>query len=194
MSESDAEPIAVSPPQARAVPSLGLLYWAHFIVGATGFGGSMPWLRRMMVEQRNWLSAEEFNDAIAISQFLPGPNVFNLIVVLGPRFHGFAGVVAMTVGIMTMPFLFALGIGALYAQYGDLPAAKDAMRGIAPVAAGLMLTLGFKTAMAPSLRSILAIFAVLTFIAVAYYRIGLPLVLASLAPFAIAAAWWRNKK
>jgi chromate transporter len=32
----------------------------------------------MLVEERGWMTAEAFNDAYALCQFLPGPNVFNL--------------------------------------------------------------------------------------------------------------------
>jgi Chromate transport protein ChrA len=29
----------------------------------------------MLVEERGWMTPEEFNDAYALCQFLPGPNV-----------------------------------------------------------------------------------------------------------------------
>lgn len=175
----------------RAVPSPQELFWAYLVLGASSFGGSIVWMRYMLVEQRRWLTADEFNDALSISQFLPGPNVFNLIVVLGPRFGGAKGIVASTLGIMALPFVFAIGIGALYSLYGDQPAAKAAMRGVAPIAAGLMLALGFKVALSPTLRSVLALFAVATFIAVAYFRVSLLGVLVTLAPLAIFVAWRR---
>ena len=177
---------------APAAPSLAMIFWAYFVVGASSFGGSLVWMRYMLVEQRRWLAAEEFNDALAISQFLPGPNVFNLLVVLAPRFRGLAGVIAATIAIMAMPFLFAIAVGTLYTLYGDQPTAKAAMNGVAPVAAGLMLSLGVKTAMAPSMRGVLALFAIATFVAVAWFRISLPMVLITLAPLAVLVAWRRK--
>jgi chromate transporter len=164
------------------------LAWVHFMVGATGFGGSIVWLRQVMVEQKRWLSAEEFNEAMSVSQFLPGPNVFNLMVVLARRMHGVPGVALSALAIMAMPFLFALALGTLYVRYGDLPAARLAMRGIAPVAAGLMLSMGVKIAEAPGLRSPLALVAVLTFVAVAFVRVPLPLVLLTMAPLGVVIA------
>ena len=51
----------------------------------------LPWARRMFVEEKRWMTAEEFNDAYALCQFLPGPNVVNLSVVFGSRMRGATG-------------------------------------------------------------------------------------------------------
>ena len=48
----------------------------------------LAWSRRMLVEQRQWMTPEEFNDAYALCQFLPGPNVVNLSVVFGRSIRG----------------------------------------------------------------------------------------------------------
>jgi chromate transporter len=42
----------------------------------------------MLVEERRWMSAEEFNAQLGLCQFLPGPNVINLAVVVGKRYQG----------------------------------------------------------------------------------------------------------
>ncbi len=46
-------------------PSLGELFKAFLIVSISGFGGALPWARRMIVDQRRWMTAEEFNEAFA---------------------------------------------------------------------------------------------------------------------------------
>ena len=58
--------------------SLAALFAGFFRIGMIGFGGVLPWARRMLVEQRKWLTAQEFTDLLALCQFLPGPNVVNL--------------------------------------------------------------------------------------------------------------------
>jgi chromate transporter len=176
-------PPATSPP--LVTPTLLQLFRVYFMVGATGFGGSVVWLRRIFVEKNRWLAADDFNDALSLSQFLPGPLVFNYIVIIGRHFHGLRGMIASSIALMTMPFVFAITLGTLYARYGDMPAIQGVLRGIAPVAAGLLLSLGFKTASSPVLRSPLALFAVLTFVAVAFFRVSLPMVLIVIAPVSI---------
>jgi len=186
MSEPQTAPAtAPADPAPRPVPSLREMAWAYFMIGATGFGGAMPWLRRTLVEQRRWLTPDEFNDALAFSQFLPGPLAFNLIVVVGRRFHGARGILVSTVAIMVAPMFYSCAVGALYARFGDLPVVQDAMRGVAPVAAGLMLTFGIKTAAARSLRSTLAIVVAVTFVLVVWFRLGLFVVLLSVIPLSL---------
>jgi len=48
----------------------------------------MPFARRMLVEERRWLNAEEFTDVLSLCQLLPGPNIVNVAVCVGARFHG----------------------------------------------------------------------------------------------------------
>ena len=45
----------------------------------------------MFVEEKRWMTAEEFNDVYALCQFLPGPNVVNLTAVFGSRMRGPTG-------------------------------------------------------------------------------------------------------
>ena len=42
----------------------------------------------MFVEEKRWMTAEEFNDVYALCQFLPGPNIVNLTAVFGSRMRG----------------------------------------------------------------------------------------------------------
>lgn len=176
----------------RPAPGLAELFREVFIVGATGFGGAIVWLRRALVERRRWLTADEFNEALSLGQFLPGPNIFNVLALLGRHFHGLRGIAVMTVAIMLAPMVFAMILGALYVQYGELPAVKALMRGVAPVAAGLVLTLGLKTALSKLLRNEIAILSVLTFVAVALLRFGLPATMAVMGPLAVLVAWRRT--
>ena len=77
-----------------AQPSVGALFGAFFLIGLTGFGGVLPWARRMLIERRGWLGEREFTDLLPLAQLLPGPNVSNLATIVGRRFHGPAGAAA----------------------------------------------------------------------------------------------------
>ena len=46
------------------------------------------------------MTPEEFNDAYALCQLLPGPNVINLSVVFGSRIRGTAGAVVALLGLL----------------------------------------------------------------------------------------------
>src|SRR5262249_60279672 len=113
-----------------AGPSVADLFIRFPQVGASGFGGVMPWARRMLVEERRWLSDEEFSEALSLCQVLPGPNIVNMAVCVGTRFRGAPGAVAAFLGLMCAPFAIILVLGALFTHYGDLPAISAAFRGI----------------------------------------------------------------
>ena len=49
------------------------LFVGFLKVGMSGFGGVMPFARRMLVEERRWLTEHEFTEVLSLSQFLPGP-------------------------------------------------------------------------------------------------------------------------
>ena len=87
---------AAPPPAFR--PSLAELFRAFAVVSISAFGGALPWARRMIVEQKRWMTTEEFNETFALSQFLPGPNVINFSVVFGARFGGPSGAAVALAG------------------------------------------------------------------------------------------------
>lgn len=158
----------------------------------SGFGGVLPWARRTLVEKRRWLAPDEFTDMIGLCQFLPGPNIVNVSVCVGARFHGVSGVLAAFAGLMIAPFFLVLGLGMLYTLYGHLAAVESLFRGISAAAAGLVVSMGLKMASSRQLRSLLAVFVVITFVGIAVLRLPLVIVLLAIAPLSIAAAWWRR--
>jgi chromate transporter len=98
---------ATHPPTPRA------LFTGFLGIGVSGFGGVMPWARRLLVEQRRWLTADEFTDMLSLCQFLPGPNIVNVAVAVGARFCGARGVLAGLAGLMIVPFAIVIDLRPL---------------------------------------------------------------------------------
>jgi chromate transporter len=178
---------------SRARPGMRELFLAFAGVSVMGFGGVMPWARRMLVEQRNWLNPLEFNEAYSLSQFLPGGNILNLAVVIGQRFRGAAGALVAVAGLLAGPVVIVSLVGLLYLRYGDSEAVHGALAGVAAGAAGLILSMAAKMA-EPLLRARavppLAL-ALAVFVAIGLAELSLALVLAVLVPVSVALAWWR---
>jgi len=179
---------------ARRAPTVSELFLGFFSVGVSGFGGVLPFARRMIVEKRRWLTAEEFTDLWSLCQFLPGPNIVNMSIALGLRYRGLPGALAGSLGLLGAPFFIMVGVGALYMQYGSVPQVKSVLAGISSVAAGLVLAMAIKMANTPRVRSWMAVFAVAAFTAIALARLPLASVLAVLAPVSIVAAWLRMRR
>lgn len=174
-------------------PGAAELFLRFTQVGVVGFGGVMPWARRMLVEERRWLSAEEFTDALSLCQLLPGPNIVNMAVCVGTRFRGARGALAALMGLMSAPFAIVLALGALFTQYGQLAPVASAFRGISAAAAGLVVAMGIKMAASRRLRSAMAAFTLATFVAIAIVRLPLGVFLLVAAPASVAAAVWRRR-
>jgi chromate transporter len=174
-------------------PSLIELFFAFATVSVVGFGGVLPWARRMIVEQRRWMSAEEFNQAFSLSQFLPGPNVVNFSVVFGSRFGGAAGAAVALIGLLGPPVVIIIILGALYSMFGDLAALGRALTGISAAAVGLLAAMVAKMAMPLFRRGLhwAPLIAGFAFVAVGPLHWPLPWVLLALAPVSIALAWLR---
>lgn len=187
-------PDTPAPPPSCTPPSCGQLFTGFTRVGLSGFGGVLPWARRMLVEERRWLSGEEFTILLGLCQFLPGPNVVNLAVVVGQRFHGAAGAWAAGGGLLCAPFLIALLLAELYGEFGHLPAVADALRGITAVGAGLLIAMAIKMIGTLRFRRLLLPFTALAFIAVALLRWPMPPVMIGLAVISVALTYQRLGK
>ena len=174
-------------------PSPRELFLRFTQVSLSGFGGVMPFARRMLVEERRWLNAEEFTDLLSLCQLLPGPNIVNVSVCVGARYHGVRGALAAFAGLMLAPFMIILALGTLYTQYGHLPAVSAAFRGVSAAAAGLVVAMALKMAASRRLRSAMALFAVVTFVGIALMRLPLVFFLLGAAPLSVVAAFWRAR-
>ena len=91
--------------EERARPRSRALFIAFLKVGLTGFGGVMPFAHRMLVHKERWLTEREFVNLLALCQFLPGPNVVNLSIIVGLQFDGPRGAFAAFAGLILMPML-----------------------------------------------------------------------------------------
>jgi chromate transporter len=167
------------------VPSLGSLFIGFLSIGICGFGGVLPWARRMVVEQRHWLTSGEFTELLGLCQFLPGPNIINLSVALGARFHGALGSVTAFAGLMSAPMAIVLVLGAVYGRFGQLPAVQHLFIGLAAAASALVLATALRIAAPLRHRPVGILIAAATFVAIAMLRVPLPVVLLVMVPISV---------
>ncbi|KLK90636.1 hypothetical protein AA309_24675 [Microvirga vignae] len=169
------------------------LFMAFCSVGLSGFGGVLPWARRMLVEQRRWLTDEEFTNIVSLCQFLPGPNITNVSICVGARFGGFRGAIAAVSGILFVPVIIVILLAMLYDAYGHIKPVQDAFRGISSAAAGLIVAMALKMAY-PLHRSVRAmVFMALAIAAVLILKLPLIWILLTLVPLSIAVAWMMRR-
>ena len=172
-------------------PNLLDLFLAFSGIALMGFGGVLPWARRMLVEQRRWLSADEFAEVLSLGQFLPGGNIVNVAVVVGGRLCGPLGAFAAVIGLMAAPTVVVILAGSLYIRYQSVPSVHGALTGMAAAAIGLIVSMGVKMLQPLVAKRALVplLFVILTFVAVGVFKVSLPLAVVVLAPLSTAFAW-----
>lgn len=125
---------------AREKVSVFDIFIAFLTIGATSFGGVVPYLRDGLVAKRHWVNDKEFVELLSISQSLPGLNATNMAVLLGDRLKGWMGAVAGVVGMCLPGAVIMLVAGILYRIRGDHALTTYMLKGVAAAAAGLLLS------------------------------------------------------
>ena len=175
----------VSPPRTLTELVLGFLS-----IGARSFGGVLPWAHRVMVEERRWLTPADFAETIGLCQFLPGPNIGNASIVLGKRWFGVRGALVAFLGLVALPFVWVLALGAIYADYASVPMVKGIVTGVGAAGAGLFIGTAIKLGRALVRKPAALVLVAGCFLAVALARVSLLYVL----PVALAVAIVASRK
>lgn len=140
------------------------------------------------------MTQDEFNDAYALCQFLPGPNIINLSVVFGRQIGGLPGAAAALLGLVGPGFAIMAFFAWLYTVFGDLDALRRMFTGVAAAAAGLTVSTSAKMAgsMVKGRLGFAALVAFGILIAVGIVRWPIYWVLLVAIPLSIALAWWKR--
>jgi len=181
-------------PRAVAEPRAGRdglidLFLAFLQISLSGFGGAINWAHHALVEQRRWMSDEDFTETLSLCQFLPGPNIVNFAMCLGQRQHGLSGALAALAGVVVVPLGIFIALGALYTRFGQLAVIHGILSGISAAAAGFMISVAVRIAGPHRRRPWSAVFGGAAFIGMGFFKFPLVYVLLCLAPPSIAVAW-----
>jgi chromate transporter len=188
MSEAAVGPVA-APPSPSA---LQLAFTFNRIALASFGGGLSAWSRQIVVEDRGWMTDEEFLSAMTICRVLPGANQVNLAVFVGTKLSGALGALAAVGGLLALPIMIVLGLGALYLAYRNDASVQAALRGVIAASVALSLSMAYKTGR-KELRSLPAwlLFGA-AFLFSAIFRVPLLALLAVLIPAGLFWAWPRR--
>jgi chromate transporter len=173
---------------AAAAPSLAALCLGFLELGLIGFGGVLPFARRLIVERRGWLDAQEFADLLGLCQILPGGNIINLSVAVGLQFHGPFGAFACVMALISVPAVLVVGVGSLYAEYAHVPVVRNLFAGVAAAAAGLLIAMALRLAQPLARTPLLALLGLACFAAIALLRLPMLPVVLVLAPLGVLIA------
>jgi chromate transporter len=170
---------------AAAEVSIGQIFLEFLIIGATSFGGVVPYLRGSLVTKRHWVDDKEFVEMLSISQSLPGLNATNMAILVGEKLRGAMGSIAAIIGICLPGAVLMYIVGIFYRMHGDHIWVTAALKGVAAAAVGLILS----TVVSMSKKSLSGkfdfIFIALTVIAVNRLHLGVPRTLVAVGLLAV---------
>lgn len=173
----------IIPLEQEIHPNSQELFMGFMKLGLMGFGGVLPLAHRMIVDDRKWLTIEEFTHLLGVCQLLPGGNIINMSVAIGYQFQGVKGAISAVVGLISAPTLIVILLYELYAQFQSIPTVKHMLEGLAAAAAGLLFAMGLKM-LRPIMKRYMTWFTIaLTFVFMLVIKI--PLLLTFLILFAI---------
>ena len=115
------------------------MYWesfkTFFKIGAFTFGGGyamIPIIESEIVENRKWISKDEFVDLIAVAQSCPGVFAINLSTFIGYKIKRVPGAICTTLATALPSFIIILLIALFFHSFQDNPVVESIFKGIRP--------------------------------------------------------------
>lgn len=125
----------------KPVYSLNQLILYFLKLGTIGFGGPpalVSYMHRDLVEDRKWISDEDYKEGMALSQLAPGPLAAQLAIYLGYVDYKILGATLVGVAFVLPSFLMVVVLGFAYVRFGGLPWMQAVFYGIGAAVIGII--------------------------------------------------------
>lgn len=116
-------------------------------LGYSGFGGPVAlvnYMHRDLVEERKWISEDEYKEGLALSQLAPGPMASQLSIYLGYVHYGILGATICGVLFVIPSFIMVLLLGIAYKLYGGLTWMQAVFYGVGASVIGIIVMSSYK--------------------------------------------------
>ena len=116
-------------------------------LGTWGFGGPVAlvgYMHRDLVENKKWISEDDYKEGLALSQLAPGPLAAQLSIYLGYVHYRILGATLAGLAFVLPSFLMVIGIGYAYVSYGGLPWMQAVFYGVGSAVIGIIAISSYK--------------------------------------------------
>jgi chromate transporter len=116
-------------------------------LGTWGFGGPVAlvgYMHRDLVEQKGWLTEEEYKEGLALAQLAPGPLAAQLGIYIGFVHHGLIGATLAGLAFVVPSFIMVVLLGMAYQLYGGLAWMQAVFYGVGAAVIGIITMSAYK--------------------------------------------------
>jgi chromate transporter len=139
---------AAAPPGASARRVELWRFYLYFLrLGTIGFGGPIAlagFMQRDLVEERGWITSEDYMDGLALAQLAPGPLAAQLAMYLGYVRAGTLGATIVAILFVMPSFLMVWAISVAYVRFGGLPWMQSLFYGVGAAVIGVIARSAYK--------------------------------------------------
>lgn len=116
-------------------------------LGTTGFGGPVAlvgYMQRDLVEQKKWITQQEYNEGFALAQLSPGPLAAQLAIYLGWVRGGVWGATVAGAAFCIPSFLMCVVLAMIYVRVGSIPLIQSLFYTVGAAVIGIMISSAYK--------------------------------------------------
>ena len=133
--------------ETKPVYSLTQLTKYFLRLGTIGFGGPVAlvgYMHHDLVENRKWISEEEYKQGLALAQLTPGPLAAQLGIYLGFVHYRVLGATLAGLAFIMPSFIMVVLLGIAYKLHGGLPWMQAAFYGVGAAVIGIIVMSCYK--------------------------------------------------
>lgn len=135
--------------ETTTTPAYTLKQLVHYFfkLGYAGFGGPVAlvgYMHRDLVEERGWISEEEYKDGLALAQLAPGPLAAQLGIYVGYVHYRTLGATLCGLAFVLPSFFMVVVIGMAYKMFGGLPWMQAIFYGVGAAVVGIIAISSYK--------------------------------------------------
>ncbi len=177
------------------LPTFGEAFRTFARIGVLSFGGpaaQIGLMHRVLVDEKRWLSEPQYLSALSFCMLLPGPEAMQLATYAGWRLHGVRG--GLMAGLMfVLPgACLVLALAMIYAAFGNVPLIQALFLGVKAAVVVIVIEALLRIGKRALKSTAHRVLAGLSFVAIFFFSLPFPLVIAVAALAGAMLAWRRG--
>lgn len=166
----------VLPKEKPSLSDATLVWWKIGILSFGGPAAQIALMHKEVVETRNWLSEQQFLNALSFCMLLPGPEAMQLATYAGWRLHGTLGGLIAGLLFVVPGAVVIMTFAAIYSVFGNVPLVEALFYGIKAAVLVIVVEALLRVGKKALTRKLHWLIAVLAFVGIFFLSIPYPLI------------------